>query len=526
MASRGDRWERDRLGGERDRVHSRERLVEEDRLFMAGGRGPREQSADRFDRLYGRTSYQDDLVRDRRFYQDDARFGRRPEPPRGERIVLETERDREYHRDSSPRRPTMIRRQSSLDTYDRRPLPKFFDQREELPPPARREDIRREEYREEYRAPSYTPIPLPKTRGLPPARRYDERFYEDIHVEHDRIEEGIPRYPTERIVEREIIREKEKEKEKEKRSRSRDSRSTKKSHRGRSRASKSSTRSSSSSSSSSSGGGGTTLKSVKSEYPKKGKTRIPARLVSKRALIDIGYPFIEEGNVVVVQKALGQANIDHLLKLSEEYKASELEISAARSSAGEIVRERREELIIDTPVHLRERREEVIIETPAHHHHPPPPPYHFPTSQAIVIPAPPPPAPVIIEATPRDVELIDKTVYRDMSPTVSSRSRSRSHSHHHHHHHSSSSEYQLVERHRSRSRSGKDIRAEIRALEKELSHGRRREVGEKEIVRTERLPNGELIVYEEQVERFASHKPARIEKDKKGRMSISVPKYR
>jgi len=50
---------------------------------------------------------------------------------------------------------------------------------------------------------------------------------------------------------------------------------------------------------------------------------------------------------------------------------------------------------------------------------------------------------------------------------------------------------------------------------------------EREVVRTERLPNGELIVYEEEVERtVARPKPPRIEKDKKGRMSISIPKYR
>jgi hypothetical protein len=61
---------------------------------------------------------------------------------------------------------------------------------------------------------------------------------------------------------------------------------------------------------------------ARSEYPKKGKTRIPARLVSKRALIELGYPYVEEGNVVIVQKALGQHNIDELLKLSDEYKKS------------------------------------------------------------------------------------------------------------------------------------------------------------------------------------------------------------
>lgn len=518
-------------------------------MFMSGGRG-RDRSLERPDRRYGRSSYEDDIVRDRRYYEDDVRFERRPEP-RGEpleRRVVEKERDREYYRDSSPRRPTLLRRQSSLDTYDRRPLPKFFDQREELPPPARREDIRREDiYREGYRAPAYTPIPLPKARGLPAPRRYDDRFYEDIQVEHDRIEEAIPHYPTERIVEREVIREKEKEKEKEKRSRSRESRSTKRSHRGRSRASKSSSRSSSSSSSSSSSGG-TTVKSTKSEYPKKGKTRIPARLVSKRALIDIGYPFIEEvrfffffcirfhtwtcqrsnhrsfhratslsckklwAKTTLITcsssaKSTSQVSeMTHRAMLREfGIKADvdatgELEIAAARSSAGEIIRERREEFIIEAPA--------------------PPPP------QTIVIPAPaPPPPPVIIEAAPRerDLALVDKTVYREISPSRSRSSRSRSHSHHHRHH--SSSDYQLVERHRSRSRSGKDIRAEIRALEKELNRSKR-EVSDREVVRTERGPNGELVVYEESVERIQSHKGARIEKDKKGRMSISVPKYR
>jgi hypothetical protein len=36
------------------------------------------------------------------------------------------------------------------------------------------------------------------------------------------------------------------------------------------------------------------VETVRSEFPKKGKTRMPARLVSKRAIIDLGYPFEEE----------------------------------------------------------------------------------------------------------------------------------------------------------------------------------------------------------------------------------------
>ncbi len=61
----------------------------------------------------------------------------------------------------------------------------------------------------------------------------------------------------------------------------------------------------------------------------------------------------------------------------------------------------------------------------------------------------------------------------------------------------------------------------------ELAHRPRGDLGEREIIRTERLPDGQLVVYEEKVEReIAGPKPPRIEKDKKGRMSISVPKYR
>jgi hypothetical protein len=40
-------------------------------------------------------------------------------------------------------------------------------------------------------------------------------------------------------------------------------------------------------------------------------------------MIDLGYPFTEEGNTFVIQKALGQDNIDELLALSEEYGQSD-----------------------------------------------------------------------------------------------------------------------------------------------------------------------------------------------------------
>lgn len=86
----------------------------------------------------------------------------------------------------------------------------------------------------------------------------------------------------------------------------------------------------------------------------------------------------------------------------------------------------------------------------------------------------------------------------------------------------------LAHRHRSQSasRSGREIRAEIRALEARL-HDRKRGTGSSELVKAERLPDGGVVLYEEKVEKVEQgYKGARLERDKKGRMSLSIPKYR
>ncbi|KZZ99442.1 hypothetical protein AAL_02014 [Moelleriella libera RCEF 2490] len=496
-----ERWER-------DRVYERDRY-DDDRFYMKGGRG-RERSEDGYDR---RRYHDDDLVSDRRYYEQDSRYSPRREPARQpeyeRRVVMERERDREDFRESSPKRPGFLRRQSSLDTFDRRPLRHVLHQREEYPPPARREDI----YRDDYRAPPYAPIPLPRTRGLPPPGRRQDRHYDDYRPEHFHDDEFRPL--PERIREREVVR------ERDRRDPSRDSRTT------RTHSRRSASRSSSSRSSSSSGG-----TAIHSQYPKRGKTKIPARLVSKRALIDLGYPFFEESapqeNVVIVQKALGQENIDELLKLSEEYNRADQEVAAARSSAGSIVEERIEEI----------RKEEIIEKASTHAPPPPPPPPASvapppppPPAPVVVPPPPPPPAPVvaapgpiIVDAGPRPVdtvEIVDRTVVRESSSPTRSTSSWDSGHHHHHHHRHRHRQYEedalvVVPHSRSRSRSRRDIRAEIKALERELVHRPRAEL-EREVVRTERLPSGELVIYEEEVERtIARPKPPRIEKDKKG----------
>lgn len=277
----GERWDRDRFMYERERDQGR---ADDDRSYTRSAR-PRDHSDERYDRRSTRGYEEDYPPRDRpRYHDDEPRFmprrEREPEREPERRPVMEKERERDYRRDSSPRRPTLLRRQSSLDTYDRRPLRNFYEH-EELPPPARREDVRRDD----YRAPPYTPIPLPKTRALPPPRRTggDRGFYDEIKVaEPDYYGDDDYRPYPERVHEREMVR------SRRRRNRSRDSYGTRTT---RTRSHRSSSRSSTSTSSSSSSSGGT---AIRSEYPKKGKTRIPAKLVSQRALIELGYPYIEE----------------------------------------------------------------------------------------------------------------------------------------------------------------------------------------------------------------------------------------
>jgi hypothetical protein len=246
----GDRWDSDRFEQERDR----------DSRFARSGPAPRERSVDEHYEHYerrGPRGFDDDRDRyEKRIYYDD-------EPRYSRDVTIEKEREREYYSPSPPRRqparPGYLRRQSSLDTFDRRPLARFSEQ-EEYGPPARYDP----------RPPPLTPIPLPRSRALPPPRRYAERDYEEIRVaEPDFYGDDEYRGFPERVREREIIRTR-------RRSRSRESRV---SH---------SVRSSSASSRSS------VDESVRSEFPKKGKTRMPARLVSLKAIRDLGYPYEEE----------------------------------------------------------------------------------------------------------------------------------------------------------------------------------------------------------------------------------------
>lgn len=453
----GERWDHDRLAYERDRLEQRDRSSSRIPARETRER-VREASVDeRFVERRTPRPWEDQPVRERR-YPDRRRPSPPPELERAIYLDRERERDRERRGSSPPRRPGLLRRQSSLDTFDRRPAQRLYDHDEHGSPPRRTE----------YRPKLYEPIPLPRSRALPPPRTYVdvERDYEEIKIaEPQRYgDDDFHAYP-EHIREREIVRS------------GRASR-----HRGRSRRSSSHSSSTSSSSSShTSRDTGATAITAKSEYPKKGKTRVPVRLISIRAIVEFQYPYVIEGNTVIIQKALGQKNIDDLLKLSEEYKKADAELTASRSVTSAIVEERREERFTIPP-----HAPSTLVRAP------PPPPVEFTRETMVreVSPArsyttyshsnyPAARTPVIIDAGPREVS--------DPVPTGLVLLGDRHADHHHHHH-----QQHLVHHSHSHSR-------------------------DRDLVRAERLPTGELVLYEEEIQRIEEpRRGVRIEKDKKG----------
>lgn len=285
---------------------------------------------------------------------------------------------------------------------------------------------------------------------------------------------------------------------------------------------------------------------------------------------------------MIVQKALGQQNIDDLLKLSEEYKKSspshpsfphtlthqrpgELEIMAARSSAGDvfeerIVEERHTEYVNVAPPHdhveyTQQHSSGALVVTANPPAAPPPPSVIMaapqPTTQYVSQPAAAPqyvttqppaavqyaPQPTAVQYAPEPTVKFARTaIVRDASPARSYTTTSYdsvssygttttgtsstvtgpvivdAYPPQHHHHQAlvpvGGHEIVLPSRRRSRSR----------------HHSRH---GSRDVVRAERLSTGELVLYEEEVEHVEpTRNGVRLEKDKRGRMSISVPRNR
>ena len=252
--SRGERWDRERF----DNHHRGPPVVERDRYEEVdyysppprqreSERGPPRRVEERY--YYDEKDRYEIPRRPRReparYYDDEGsnyEGAMVPVRHRDEERDIEIDiRRREYDRHSPPRKPAFVRRQSSLDTFDRKPLPKYGDRM--------REEV--------------IPIPTGSRRRSPPRYRsppqFVERDYEEIRVAEPEYygdeefrgyrEREISRVRTHRDRDYEIEEERE--------------------------------------------------EIIETEFPKRGKTKMPMRLVDKQAIIQLGYPFEEEVSLLL-----------------------------------------------------------------------------------------------------------------------------------------------------------------------------------------------------------------------------------
>jgi hypothetical protein len=321
---RGERWDRDRFermrgggggGGDRGRdEHDHFRFTEHDRFpggrrdidihedFDRGGpRGPptriaereRVREDERFDpRLRRRTEIFDDHT--------PSEVANLALAPYRRQSVVEKDIDLSIRR---PARPGYIRRQSSLDTFDRRPLPRYNDyERDVYEKESARGSVRggsvrgsiRGSVRDDFRPPTNVPIPLPVRERRFRGDEFEEVRYREVERERERE-------PELREDFREDFREEEFREVDVKRAKSTTS-GRSRSRASRSRASKSIAASSARSSSSSSSDETEVPQPPRASWGRKGKTRLPKRLCRKQAVIDLGYPFEEEVNPLAVFK--------------------------------------------------------------------------------------------------------------------------------------------------------------------------------------------------------------------------------
>lgn len=228
----GPRWDSERFSREREERYSRAPpVMERERVHIEDRYGPR---GERFDeRIFAEERYGPPARRPERRYYEENDFIETRRAPAADAIVPYRRRE------EAPPRPGLLRRQSSLDTFDRRP------------------PVRRYDYEEDIRQ-APVKIPLSPRRGTPPNRygpRHAERDIEEIRIaEPDYY--GDEEYRNYR--EREWTRIRRRSNDSEVRERIDEEIIEEK------------------------------------PFPRKGKTRMPRRLVHTRAIIELGYPYEEE----------------------------------------------------------------------------------------------------------------------------------------------------------------------------------------------------------------------------------------
>ncbi|WEW59567.1 hypothetical protein PRK78_005041 [Emydomyces testavorans] len=99
---------------------------------------------------------------------------------------------------------------------------------------------------------------------------------------------------------------------------------------------------------------------VERPYPRRGKTRIPRHLIHPHALADLGYHYEEEGDNIIVLQALGKDNIDELIRFSKEIrKATRVEEIKERERV--VTKTRRESVSVERHRSQSRRRSPSVI---------------------------------------------------------------------------------------------------------------------------------------------------------------------
>ncbi|KAK5467117.1 hypothetical protein LTS15_000087 [Exophiala xenobiotica] len=238
---------------------------------------PRRQPVYEDQRYFEEERYGPRGATERRYFEETDYYD--PRAQRGQMVPYAPERP---PRSEAPPRPGILRRQSSLDTFDRRPMRRYEDYddayRPQRPNPPR----------------ELIPVRAPSPKRSYP--RHDERAYDDIRVQDPDYygDDGFREYrerewltrrrrnsspsPDRRTVREEFIEKEE-------------------------------------------------FKEIKEEkpYPRRGKTRMPKRLVNTKVLYELGYPYYEEDDrTIIIEKALGPDNIDEIFARSKEYREREV----------------------------------------------------------------------------------------------------------------------------------------------------------------------------------------------------------
>jgi len=239
-----ERWDAGRFNRESQQYRQAPVIEQRPPYESARRREPREPAYYEDDRYFHEQRESGPRgTRDRQFFEEDEYYD-----PRATQGAMVPFRPARPARPAAPPRPTMIRRQSSVDRFD-------FDRRRERqyerddyrPPPPRPRDGRNSRY--EINIYDDVKVQDPEYYGDDGFREYKEREWIRTRSRHDSpspdrrapTEISLARPPErveETIVQKEMI--------------------------------------------------------VEKPYPRKGKTRMPKRLVHTRVLFDLGYPFYEE----------------------------------------------------------------------------------------------------------------------------------------------------------------------------------------------------------------------------------------